>query len=187
MATFDIFNLQDNEEEGLQPGNIGNIFGKDSSDEILQPRGSPTFTDYLSDTFFQGPARGVGLAAKAISQLVASGIDIVFDTDTVNGLENFFSEGFFKIPETQTALGDITSVLVQYGVPGGAAAKIAPLIPGLRGLSTFTRLDAIPSIAGKAGEISRRAGYFGALGGATDFVVSDPETNKTHIIPRQNN
>jgi hypothetical protein len=39
MATFDIFNLQDNEEEGLQPGSIGNIFGKDSSDEILQPRG----------------------------------------------------------------------------------------------------------------------------------------------------
>jgi hypothetical protein len=179
MATFDIFNLQDNEEENLQPGSIGNIFGRDSSDEILQPRGSPTFTDYLSDTFFQGPARGVGLAAKAISQLVASGIDIVFDTDTVNGLENFFSEGFFKIPETQTTLGDITSTLVQYGVPGGAAAKIAPLIPGLRGLSTFTRLDAIPSIAGKAGEITRRAGYFGAIGGATDFVVSDPETNKT--------
>jgi hypothetical protein len=179
MATFDIFNLQDNEEENLQPGSIGNIFGRDSSDEILQPRGSPTFTDYLSDTFIQGPARGVGLAAKAISQLVASGIDIVFDTDTVNGLENFFSEGFFKIPETQTTLGDITSTLVQYGVPGGAAAKIAPLIPGLRGLSTFTRLDAIPSIAGKAGEITRRAGYFGAIGGATDFVVSDPETNKT--------
>jgi len=60
MATFDIFNLQDNEEENLQPGSIGNIFGRDYSDEILQPRGSPTFTDYLSDTFFQGPARGVG-------------------------------------------------------------------------------------------------------------------------------
>ncbi len=179
MATFNIFNIKDNEEENLQPGSIGNIFGRDSSDEILQPRGSPTFTDYLTDTFIQGPARGVGLAAKAISQFVASGIDIVFDTDTVNGLENFFSEGFFKIPETETTLGDITSTLVQYGVPGAKALKLAPLIPGLRNLSTFTRLDAIPSIAGKAGEITRRAGYFGAIGGVTDFVVSDPETNKT--------
>ena len=179
MATFNIFNIKDNEEEDLQPGSIGNIFGRDSSDEILQPRGSPTFTDYLTDTFIQGPARGVGLAAKAISQFVAAGIDITFDTDTVNGLENFFNEGFFKIPETQTTLGDITSTLVQYGIPSTTALKIAPFIPGLRNLSIFTRLDAIPSITGKAGEITKRAGYFGAIGGVTDFVVSDPETNKT--------
>jgi len=101
------------------------------------------------------------------------------DTNLVSKLDKFFSEGFAKIPETQTGIGDMVALLVQYGIPLSAATKIAPVIPGLRGLSTFSKLDEIPSIAGKAGEIAKRAGYFGGLGTVTETVLSAPGVNQT--------
>ena len=51
MAGFNIFNLseEDEESQSVQPGSIGDIFGRTQSNEILQPKGSPTFTDYFTD------------------------------------------------------------------------------------------------------------------------------------------
>jgi len=181
MATFNIFNSseEDVDSESLKPGSLGNIFGITTSEEVLQPRGSPTLTDYFTDIVFQAPAKAVGSIAKGLLQIPFAGYDLAFDTDTLTKLDKFFSEGFFKIPETETGIGDITAVLVQYGIPISKATKIAPFIPGLSKLSQFEKLDDIPSIAGKAGEIAKRAGYFGAIGGLTDFVVSAPGINQT--------
>ena len=181
MAGFNIFNLseEDEESQSVQPGSIGDIFGRTQSNEILQPKGSPTFTDYFKDIVFQAPAKGVGTIAKGLLQIPFAGIDLAFDTDTLSKLDKFFSEGFFKIPETETTVGDITATLVQFGIPISKATKIAPYIPGLRGLSRFDELEKIPSIAGKAGEIAKRAGYFGAIGGLTDLAVSSPGINQT--------
>ena len=181
MAGFNIFNLseEDEESQNVQPGSIGDIFGRTQSNEILQPKGSPTFTDYFTDIVFQAPAKGIGTIAKGLLQIPFAGIDLAFDTDTLSKLDKFFSEGFFKIPETETTVGDITATLIQYGIPISKATKIAPYIPGLRGLSRFDELEKIPSIAGKAGEIAKRAGYFGAIGGLTDMAVSSPGINQT--------
>jgi hypothetical protein len=181
MAAFNIFNSSDEDvdSESLQPGSLGNIFGRDISEETLQPKGSPSFSDYLYDIIQTAPVKGVRTATKAILEIPASIADFALDTNLVSKLDTFFSEGFLKIPETQTGIGDIVALLVQYGLPLTVATKIAPVIPGLRGLSTFTKLDEIPSIAGKAGEIAKRAGYFGGLGAVTDTILSAPGINQT--------
>ncbi len=181
MVSLNIFNMSEEDEESqdIQPGSTESIFGRIQSDEVLQPRGSPTLTDYFTDVVFQAPAKGIGTAVKGLLSIPAIAIDFAFDTDTLTKLDKFFSEGFFKIPETQTGIGDITSVLVEFGIPAAKAAKLAPYIPGLKGISTFTKLDEIPSLAGKAGEIAKRAGYFGAIGGITDLAVAAPGINET--------
>ena len=181
MVAFNIFNSseEDVDSESVQPGSIGNIFGRDISEETLEPKGSPSFSDYLYDIIQVAPVRGVRTATKAILEIPASIADFALDTNLVSKLDKFFSEGFLKIPETQTGIGDIVALLVQYGLPLTVATKIAPAIPGLKGISTFSKLDEIPSIAGKAGEIAKRAGYFGGLGAVTDTVLSAPGINQT--------
>jgi len=181
MVAFNIFNSseEDVDSESVQPGSIGNIFGRDISEETLEPKGSPSFSDYLYDIIQVAPVRGVRTATKAILEIPASIADFALDTNLVSKLDKFFSEGFLKIPETQTGIGDIVALLVQYGLPLTVATKIAPAIPGLKGISTFSKLDEIPSIAGKAGEIAKRAGYFGGLGAVTDTVLSAPGVNQT--------
>jgi hypothetical protein len=181
MVAFNIFNSSDEDvdSESVQPGSLGNIFGKDISEETLQPKGSPSFSDYLYDIIQVAPVKGVRTATKALLEIPATIADFALDTNLVSKLDTFFSEGFAKIPETQTGIGDIVALLVQYGIPLSTATKIAPAIPGLRGLSTFTKLEEIPSIAGKAGEIAKKAGYFTALGGVTDTILSAPGVNQT--------
>lgn len=181
MVAFNIFNSSEEnvDSESVQPGSIGNIFGRDISEETLEPKGSPSFSDYLYDIIQVAPVRGVRTATKAILEIPASIADFALDTNLVSKLDKFFSEGFLKIPETQTGIGDIVALLVQYGLPLTVATKIAPVIPGLKGISTFSKLDEIPSIAGKAGEIAKRAGYFGGLGAVTDTVLSAPGVNQT--------
>jgi len=43
----------------------------------------------------------------------------------------------------------------------------------------MTKLSSIPSIGGKTSELVKRTGFYGSIGGITDFVVSDPEENRT--------
>jgi hypothetical protein len=89
---------------------------------------------------------------------------------------------FEKItPDTKTAVGDVTSVLVQFGVPFAGALKIASGMSKLKNVSQLTELGNIVDKTGKisrigqAGELAKRAGYFGTIGGIVDTVVSTPE------------
>jgi hypothetical protein len=177
---INIFGLQEDQEdqEQILPTNFSDIFGS-SSEEILKPRGSATLGDYFTDIVFQAPAKGLGTAVKGLLQIPAFAIDFALDTDTLTKLDKFFSEGFFKIPETETGIGDITAALVQYGLPISRATKVAQYIPGLKGLNTFNKIKTDASITEKAGELAKRAGYFGAIGGLTDIVVSSPGINQT--------
>jgi len=193
MAKFGSFNSDDVEDKSSPFGSgftsssdagtdsnsdLDSIFGRDRP-EGIKPKGSPTITDYLVDVMYQAPAKGLATGVKGLLSIPAFAIDYAFDTDVLTKLDEFFSEGFFKIPETQTGAGDITAALVEFGIPLFKANKIAPFIPGLKGISTFTKLEEIPSIAGKAGEIAKRAGYFGAIQGVVDAAVSAPGLNET--------
>jgi hypothetical protein len=180
MAPINIFSLPEDQEnqEQISSTNFSDIFGS-SEEEVLKPRGSATLGDYFTDIVFQAPAKGLGTAVKGLLQIPAFAIDFALDTDTLTKLDKFFSEGFFKIPETETGIGDITAALVQYGLPISRATKVAQYIPGLKGLNTFNKIKTDASITEKAGELAKRAGYFGAIGGLTDIVVSSPGINQT--------
>ena len=148
-----------------------------SSDDEITPvvGGEVGIGGYIGDVLITGPAKGLSNAVRGLLELGALPIDYVANTNLLKGIDQIFSEGFFKTPETKTALGDITSFITQFGVPGGAALKIAGGISKLKGLSNMTKLSALPSASAKGMELAKRAGYFGAIGGASDIIASTSE------------
>ena len=128
------------------------------------------FTDYLLDVPV-GAVKGLSQAVQGLLSLGAMPIDYLANTDLLNGINDLFDK---ITPDTKTAVGDITSVIAQFGVPFGAAVKIAGGITKLKGISTMTQLGSLPTKAAKGTELVKRAGYYGTLGGLTDFAVSTP-------------
>jgi hypothetical protein len=146
------------------------IFSDD--EDITRARGTDAgVTDYLFDIPV-GAVAGLSQAVKGLLQLGAMPIDYLTNTDLLTGIDNIFDK---ITPETDTAVGDITSVLTQFAVPYGAALKIAGGISKLKGLSTATKLTAPGMTRASQGmELAKRAGYYGGIGGITDFAVSTP-------------
>jgi hypothetical protein len=146
------------------------VFSDD--EDITRARGTDAgVTDYLFDIPV-GAVAGLSQAVKGLLQLGAMPIDYLANTDLLTGIDNIFDK---ITPETDTAVGDITSVLTQFAVPYGAALKIAGGISKLKGLSTATKLTAPGMTRASQGmELAKRAGYYGGIGGITDFAVSTP-------------
>jgi hypothetical protein len=143
-----------------------------SENQVKQPRGTDVgFTDYLIDAPV-GAIKGLSQAVQGLLSLGAMPIDYLANTDLLNGINNIFDK---ITPDTKTAVGDISSVITQFGVPFGAAVKIAGGITKLKGISTMTQLGSLPTRAAKGTELVKRAGYYGSLGGLTDFAVSTPD------------
>ena len=143
--------------------------------EKVDPQKKPGFFGYVTDIPV-GIAKGASQAIQGLLTLGAMPIDYLADTNLISAIDNIFEK---ITPETETALGDITSVLTQFGVPAAGAVKIAQGIKVLKGASKMTKLSSIPSIGGKTAELAKRTGFYGSIGGITDFVVSDPEENRT--------
>ena len=143
--------------------------------EDVSPEKKPGFLGYVTDIPV-GIAKGASQAVQGLLTLGAMPIDYLADTNLISAIDNIFEK---ITPETETALGDITSVLTQFGVPAAGAVKIAQGIKVLKGASKMTKLSSIPSIGGKTAELAKRTGFYGSIGGITDFVVSDPEENRT--------
>ena len=102
--------------------------------------------------------KGLSQAVQGLLSLGAMPIDYLANTDLLNGINDLFDK---ITPDTKTAVGDITSVIAQFGVPFGAAVKIAGGITKLKGISTMTQLGSLPTKAAKGTELVKRAGYYG--------------------------
>ena len=127
-----------------------------SENQIEQPRGTDVgFTDYLIDVPV-GAVKGLSQAVQGLLSLGAMPIDYLANTDLLNGINEIFDK---ITPDTKTAVGDITSVVAQFGIPFGAAVKIAGGITKLKGI------DFAVSTPGKLGTISDLTG----LTEQTDF------------------
>ena len=147
--------------------------GFDYEEDITEARGTDVgVTDYLFDIPV-GAVAGISQAVKGLLQLGVMPIDYLANTDLLTGIDNIFDK---ITPETDTAVGDITSILAQFAIPYGAALKIAGGISKLKGLSTATKLTAPGMTRASQGmELAKRAGYYGGIGGLTDFAVSTPD------------
>ena len=132
--------------------------------------------DYITDIPL-GVLKGASQAVQGLISLGAMPIDYLANTNLISAIDNLFDK---ITPETDTIVGDVTSVITQFGVPLGAAAKIANGVLKLNKasqivkLNNFRRADNTYDYAGASGELAKRAGYWGALGGVTDFAVSTP-------------
>ena len=143
--------------------------------EDVDPQGRSTFSDYVTDVPV-GIARGASQAVKGLLSLGAIPIDYIGDTNLLSAIDRIFEK---ITPEVDTPVGEIVSVITQFGVPAGGAVKIAQGIKTLSNASKIRKLSSIPSVGGKTAELAKRAGFYGSIGGVTDFVVSDPEENRT--------
>jgi len=147
-----------------------------NEDPLVEARGSDVgLGDYILDVP-KGVLKGGSQAIQGLLQLGALPIDYLADTNLLTNIENLFEK---ITPETKTAVGDITSVLTQFGVPGGAALKIASGMSKLKNVSQMTKLSSLPTAGAKGMELVKRGGYFGTIGGITDFAVSTPGTIST--------
>jgi len=151
------------------------FFDQQQNQDLVSPRGQPVFSDYIAD-LWRAPAKGIGMAVQGLLSLGAIPIDYAADTNLTSKLEDLFEK---YTPDTKTGLGDITATIVQFGVPLGVASKIGSGMKVLKGATQVKKLAGIPTTAGKATELVRRAGYWGTLGGVTDLAVSVPGQNIT--------
>jgi hypothetical protein len=143
---------------------------------VVKPRGGDVpLGEYFID-IARGTGKGLGQAAQGLFQLGAIPIDYLFDTNTLDFVEKVFNK---ITPETTTSVGDITSTLVQFGLPGGVALKMASGMTKLKGLSQMTKLSSLPTAGAKGMELVKRSGYFGSIGGLTDLAVSTPGSMST--------
>jgi len=153
-------------------------WGDNENENIEVAKGAEVgFTDYLTDIPV-GAYKGVSSLIQGLLQLGAMPIDYLADTNLLNGIEKAFDT---ITPDTKTIVGDVTSILVQFGIPYAGALKIAGGMSKLKGVSQMVPLGSITTKAGtpyrfgQAAELAKRAGYFGTVGGITDFAVSTPE------------
>ena len=126
--------------------------------------------DYLTDIPI-GAIKGVSQAVQGLLQLGALPIDYLADTNLITAIDNIFEK---ITPETDTAVGDITSILGQFALPAGVAIKLANGITKLSKASQIVKLNSLPTVGAKSAELAKRAGYYGSIGGITDFAVSTP-------------
>ena len=137
--------------------------------------------DYID--FFEDIEKGVtgGLQdfGYAIGDLLTSGIDAAADTDLGEKLTEVYEENKIKDPETLT--GEITKVLTQYGMPGGAAFKI---LNRFKIFQRSKRAAATGTMAQKTSQIAKRVGYMASALAATDFIASTPD-KKTLFVEEE--
>ena len=169
MADLDLFNI------------LSSIQRSEEEEEIVPAKGADaSIGDYAKDILINAPAKGISLAAKGLLQLGAIPVDLAFNTDFLKKLDNVFTEeGFFKSPDVKTGIGELEALLFEYGSLGGPVVKLLGKLPAVSKLSQFTKLSEVEGAGAKGVELARRAGYFGAVGGITDFVASVPEDSST--------
>ena len=97
---------------------FGGLFSEPA--ENIQPEKVGAL-DYLTDIPV-GAIKGVSQAVQGVLQLGAMPFDYLADTNLITAIDNIFEK---ITPETDTAVGDITSILGQFALPAGAAVKIA--------------------------------------------------------------
>ena len=94
------------EEKGI----FDSLFG--SSQEPVKPE-TVGALDYVTDIPL-GSIKGVSQAVQGLLQLGALPIDYLADTNLITAIDNIFDK---ITPETDTVVGDVTSILGQFALP----------------------------------------------------------------------
>ena len=144
--------------------------------DVVAPQAETTIGDYALDVF-RAPVGGISDALQGLITLGVLPFDMLTDKDLTGKIDAFFEAAPILNIEAKTGLGQIVQTITQFGVPLGIASKIGRAIPLLRKAGETTKLASLPTIGAKGTEIARRAGYWGALSGATDIAVSIPTKN----------
>jgi hypothetical protein len=150
--------------------------------DIMQMLESKDEKDYISgwDEIRKGVEGGSYNLGVSLGTILFGGTDLIANTDFLTKFEDFMKDKEPSRPETWR--GDLTSLLVQFGVPGGliqkvinrtkTAGKIKKAIEGIKGSKTR-----------KVATIAQRAIEGATIVGATDFLASEPGRKSLFFEP----
>jgi hypothetical protein len=138
----------------------------------IRDRAGQKEKDYISglDELAKGVEQGQWQLSGAINQLITIPTDFVLGTDFTNALEKKLKDGKIKPDEPETWRGELTSLGVQFGVPGGIITKLIGRSNVLAPVYKLLKLNK----ANKVSKIARRAIEGATILGATDFIASSP-------------
>jgi len=124
--------------------------------------------DYIDgfDEIAKGVETGAHELGTSLGELLFMGTDLLANTDFANDFQKMMERQ--KPDEPETWIGDLTSLMIQYAMPGTIVTKI-----GLRA----TKLQKVKNLLAKMGtskasKIAQRVGAGVGIVGATDFIVS---------------
>ena len=140
---------------------------KINNEEITQERDYTTGLDEIA----KGISSGVYDLKYSIGSMLFAGTDLLANTDFMSSFEKIMEREEPTRPETWR--GEVVSLLTQYGIPGGAVAKVVGRIPGV--VKIKKAADAIKGgKVRKVSQIAIRSAEGATIVGATDFVASEP-------------
>jgi hypothetical protein len=171
-------NVVENIPNPLNPfdTNIGKLRQRLQEDLITEGKLTEQDADSWIDEVRKGVDSGQARVAYSFADLLFGGIDLALDTELTSKIDEIYNN--YKPEQPEKAIGDITSLLVEYGLPGTAVLKVGlrlkKLIPGANKLTNYLSKSKFTNVA-------QRAVGFGALGAATDFIASGPDA----VVPFQ--
>ena len=143
------------------------------------------------DEFNRALETGVTNIGFSVMDLILGGVDLATKNNfaLTEKLQKLYDEKGINEPET--FLGDMTALLVEFGVPGGVVSKLltrAQKAMRLNGVNTMTRyLD--PDLTGSAKRaiqftnLASRVGTGAVVFGATDFIAGGPNNSLKRMFP----
>ena len=143
------------------------------------------------DEFNRALETGVTNIGFSVMDLILGGVDLGTGNNfaLTEKLQKLYDEKGINEPET--FIGDMTSLLVEFGVPGGVVSKLltrAQKAMRLNGVNTMTRyLD--PDLTGSAKRaiqftnLASRVGTGAVVFGATDFIAGGPNNSLKRMFP----
>ena len=173
--TFSWKNFLENVQElpnPLNPLDTPTTFFREQLEKKLEEEGKLNEQDADSwiDSVRKGINAGEARIAYSVADLLFGGLDLALDTNTLKKVDEIYNN--LKPEQPEDTIGEITSLLVEYGLPGSAILKIGgrlrKIIPGARKLTNYLSKNKFTNIA-------QRAVGFGSLGAATDFIASGPD------------
>jgi len=152
------------EAEGILKGE-----GPGSFQRLMKKLESEDEKDYISglDELRKGVEDGVYNLNSGLGTLLFGGTDLIANTDFLTDFEEIMQKREPSEPETWR--GDLTSLMVQYGAPGGLVSKI------LNRTKFGAKLAKIKAdkTTSKASKIAARAAEGATIVGVTDFLASE--------------
>jgi hypothetical protein len=149
---------------------------KINNEEITQERDYTTGLDEIA----KGISSGTYDLQNSLGSLLFAGTDLVFNTDFMSDFEKVMERNEPTRPETWR--GDVTGLLIQFGVPGTAIAKIVGRIP-----SVVKMKKAADAVKGgklrKTSQVASRIAEGATIVGATDFLASEPGRPSVFVNP----
>ena len=149
---------------------------KINNEEITQERDYTTGLDEIA----KGISSGTYDLQNSLGSLLFAGTDLFFNTDFMSDFEKIMERNEPTRPETWR--GEVTGLLLQFGVPGTGIAKIVGRIPAV--VKMKKAADAVKG--GKARKFSQvvsRIAEGATIVGATDFLASNPGRTSFFVNP----